>query len=380
MAAPVKHFFETDSGAPQISGQAGAGIAWLDALLVNGFNLQNITALTQSGGVATCTKAGHGFRQYQVVEFAGANEGVYNDQFMVLSAGANDFTFAIDPAAPATATGTLTCKAAPLGWIKEFAGTNKAVYRSQAFDSSQCRLRVDDSSAQFMAIRAYKTMSDIDTGTSQTPTGAQQAIWNWVKSETASSQARKYTFVGDDRTFGFACAYKTNAGAIPGSGNWPLIYGGGDFISYKPADAYNFFLHGQNSTVITQTYTGTSGYNQDSTSGPYCPSAYSQAGVSIQLYKRSNALNGASGGGSIPGLNPEDSAVHIWGRHIFQDGATDLRGIQPGAYHLPQLAPLTDGAFLSDVDGFPGKIFLFVGCANVASEQRMAIDITGPWR
>lgn len=84
-------------------------------------------------------------------------------------------------------------------WQKVFTGTNKAVYRADNGD--RYYLRVDDSNAQYGLVRAYATMSDVDTGTSDFPNTTQQTNYAWHKSNTANSTARTYLGIATDRFF-----------------------------------------------------------------------------------------------------------------------------------------------------------------------------------
>lgn len=381
MTAPVKNYLSTDTGAPTWNGTIGSTIAVLDALLINGFNEKTLASLTQADGVATATTAtAHGYRVNQVVEIAGANEAGYNGQFTVLSVSTLAFTYAVDSGLAATATGTLTAKVAPLGWTKAFSGTNKAAYRSNNVASTQCLLRVDDSNALYSLVRGYKTMTDIDTGADPFPTTLQQANYAWKKSSTADATARKWALFGDDMLFMFALAYSTASGNAPSSSSWPPLFGFGDFISYKPGDAFNCLIYAYATTAPTNIYND-AGFNHTANI-PYCPRAFTQIGSALRLSKLGiypNVSSGlASGGLSYP--NPEDNGLLIWSRHVLQDSSSDVRGIQPGAYHLPQAVPMTDGDVVSDVEGYAGKQFFMLGCSNAATEARMAIDITGPWR
>lgn len=84
-------------------------------------------------------------------------------------------------------------------WQEVFTGTNKAVFR--ALSGERYYLRVDDSTAQYASVRAFDTMSDVDTGTNQFPSGAQMTNNVWHKSNTANSTARTYLGVASDRFF-----------------------------------------------------------------------------------------------------------------------------------------------------------------------------------
>ncbi|HRH29675.1 MAG TPA: hypothetical protein PKV17_12915, partial [Aquabacterium sp.] len=58
------------------------------------------------------------------------------------------------------------------GWTKPFSSGNVAVYKQPA-GSNGFYLRVDDSGTNFARACLYETMSDVDTGTGQTPTSVQ---------------------------------------------------------------------------------------------------------------------------------------------------------------------------------------------------------------
>ena len=65
------------------------------------------TSLTQSGGVATLTAAGHGFSAGDTVLISGAGQAGFNGPVEINSAVENSFQFTVDAGLPATATGTI---------------------------------------------------------------------------------------------------------------------------------------------------------------------------------------------------------------------------------------------------------------------------------
>jgi len=89
--------------------------------------------------------------------------------------------------------------AARLDWEIVFTATNKRVYRPRA--GARMYLRVDDSGAEprEAGVRLFQTMSDIDTGTNQTPTSGQYTGFNIFKSSNSNSTAVKWVAEGDDR-------------------------------------------------------------------------------------------------------------------------------------------------------------------------------------
>lgn len=133
------------------------------------------------------------------------------------------------------------------GWTKPYTGTNKAAFRNGvAAGGTGMYVRVlDDGSATGGArnalARAYLTMSDVDTGTIQTPTAAQLAASIvWRKSDTTDSTARDWILVADELTF-YLCV---DTGTVASNGGCGT-YAAGDFASYVPSDTYRFFIAGR---------------------------------------------------------------------------------------------------------------------------------------
>lgn len=135
------------------------------------------------------------------------------------------------------------------GWTRSYTGTNKTSYRNSiAAGGTGMHLRVlDDGSgtggAREALCRAYLTMSDIDTGTIETPTAAQVSTSIvWRKSNTTDSTARPWLLIADELTF-YLCIDTGTVASEYGAGT----YGAGDFASDVPGDAYRFFVCGRES-------------------------------------------------------------------------------------------------------------------------------------
>jgi hypothetical protein len=237
MAENILVFRIGQASVPILSGTAGAGITLLDACLVDGFNPFSVSTITVTANVATVTTSGsHGLVATDNVVFSGANESVFNDRFTVLDVlSSTQFRFEV-VTATASATGTISGKIPPLGWTKPYSGTNLAVYRAPA--GNRYYLRVDDTNAQYMAVRMFETMSDVNTGT-----GGSATVY-WRKSNVSDSSSRSWFIVGGSRGFYFTSAWHASY--------WlnHYVHGFGDFVSYKENDLYNTLLIGTNSTTI----------------------------------------------------------------------------------------------------------------------------------
>jgi hypothetical protein len=136
------------------------------------------------------------------------------------------------------AYGTGATEKLAAGWTEEFTGTNVAAFRnSLAAGGTGGYLRVDDSSAQVALLRSFGSMSDLDTGVGPMPlTSGTFATGAPVKkSESSNATARPWILLADERTF-YLHIWPSDR---------PLIvefYGGGDGISFLPAEGLFRFL------------------------------------------------------------------------------------------------------------------------------------------
>lgn len=71
---PVKFYFDTMPGMPQITNNYGDMVNMLDVVLANGTALANVTGVTFADGLITVTTAAaHNFVKFQVIELSGAD-------------------------------------------------------------------------------------------------------------------------------------------------------------------------------------------------------------------------------------------------------------------------------------------------------------------
>jgi hypothetical protein len=202
------------SGASALTGQANAVNTVLKDCLVTGFNVKPVQSLTQSGGVARALFASaHGFVAGDIVLLSGANESAYNGEAKVLASSTSTaLDLAVDSGAPATATGTISCKRAPCGWSAPFVSGNVSVFLPPVANAQY--LRIDHSGALVAAqgarnayVRGYASMTDAVTGIGPYPTVAQFANGlNMRVSETADATARPWVLAANDHFIVLAVA------------------------------------------------------------------------------------------------------------------------------------------------------------------------------
>lgn len=199
----VRYYTSAMSGAPVLSGTAGALIAVLDACLVSGFGNKSIDSLVVSGGIATANiGSGHDFAEGDVLRISGATPAGLNSDWRLASVTATSVTWSVEGCgiADGTATGTITTLRAPAGWEKVFSdGGNRAAYRSlrHAEHFGQV-LYVDDTGASTARVIGYSSMASIDAGSNPFPTADQlSGGGHWGKSQTADATARPWRLVAD---------------------------------------------------------------------------------------------------------------------------------------------------------------------------------------
>ena len=421
MNYPVKYYHSGMPGAPILSNNWGDLVGLLDACLVTGFNLKTINTLISAAGVATATvSSGHNYLLDQVVLIAGCDQAAYNGEQRITAITANTFSFAVagTPPSPATTLTAISCKVAALGWEKPFSGTNKAAYRSSDPTSTRHYLRVDDdvkaangfttyapSWAKWANVGICENMSDIDTITGAqapfdplNPTQNWKAVqanqWGWHiwphairggKTDDGGAGPRQWVIVGDGRTFYLSMSY------APGL-TWygRTMYCFGDPISFKPGDAYGTMLTAEDFFGdVNFTYPGQrSGYGLVSSldiAGKLLLRDHTQLGNPVRWGSCSLNTNNAqqiSGfGQTVPFPNGPDFSLLLAPVYMRQENG-HLRGLLPGLRWVLQDRPLSDLAVVGNINGEPGKQFLFVRNqhGSEANRAQLAFDITGPWR
>lgn len=376
------------TGAPVLSGTAGALRALLKACLVDGFGAGAVATLTVASGIATATFAGaHPYRVGTVSQFAGATPAGLNGQKRILSTTASAVTFDATGIADGAATGTITHKVAAAGWQELFAGTvtNVLCLKPTVPEATACVLRVDDTGTTNARVRAFESMTDASTGTGPTPLDSQlSGGLFWPKSGAANTSARPWYLVGDERGFYLAISPQ-------GTERYTLLYAG-DIASLKSGDAYGYLLTGNQAdqTALTTVPDGCCGWSHRSArSGAYMVRAYTAIGQSIAVQRLGAHHNGSTADvyagtagyslGTYP--NGPNNGLMTGALELYGLG---IRGTLPGLLHPVQDcgSAFATGAIVDGTDDMAGHRLMAIRVAppsGSVTPGTVFLDLTGLW-
>lgn len=388
MTAPYVNYYHSEMpGAPVLSGAAGAMLAVLDACLADGWGLVTATSLVVSGEVATLTFASGPVAAVRAtIEVAGITGALaaLNGKHRVTSVSSNTAVFAAPGAADGTATGTITMKIAGSGWEKAFTGTNKRAYRSLDVSSTRLYLRVDDTATLNARWRGYEVMTDVDTGTGDFPTVAQQAAPGLFAHKANNTTGnRKWMVIADSKRF--LLLVQVNSAYL--NDYSPLFFG--DIVTFKAGDAYHCLI---NAAATDQSSSGSVGGGQESivnsgfAVGRFLARPYAQVGGALQCYTQAAGPDRAatySGASAFPaGPDAVNNAIYAAPLLVNEGSAgAPYRGKAPGALFVPQNlgSGYSSGSIVDGQLDLAGRELLAVGYYSSSGSPRYMIDITGPW-
>ncbi len=398
MASPVdtsvKFYREDFPGAPVLNGVAGSLIGLLEACLCTGFGLRSATSLVVAGGVATLTLASdakNGNLLDSVILVENSSIAALNGEQRVTWASSTELKFAT-AAADGTATGSITVKTAPAGWEKKFSGTNKAVFKSLAVEANTSYLQVRDTGTTSANVRAYEAMTDVDSGTGAAPTVSDSATGGfWAKSSAANATGNRWDLFADARAF-YYCPVPNSGGNSTLVGQGAYFYG--DVIAFKSSDAFATALFSSSAAPGNSANAGSVFFGTQSSSVARFARSYAGLGAAVPAFSPpvsgSNTLySGADATwGAFPA--PTDGGLRISALHATESAVSGvnavLRGVAPGAYHVPQTGlkeafqrgdrVIAEGKMLYAV--YAGGGFTDTVISN--NSGRGFFDIAGPWR
>lgn len=395
MSTSVKHIHSGMRGVPTVNGVVGSGIIpVLDTFFITGWGLTTALSVTVASGIATASLTpGETFDRDAPVLVAGATPAELNGESRVLTSSNTAITWPTT-AADGVATGTITIKYAPqTSWSKVYAGTNKAVYRSTHVQSAGHYLRVDDTGTTTARIRAYESMSDVDTGIGPFPTDAQMSGGGyWHKSVNANATPVKWRIFADERFLIVAIAAGYSSGATY-LGAPPR--GFGDPIALAPAgDAWCTLLSINGATYTVAGYGTFVGQLAGTTNGLIVsPRAVAGLGGATQVNGQSftGTSNSSSGTDVFLGVLPSEVDGQVKTSRVFtRDTGTNKppRSITPGVHYIPQtgsIGVLSDGDILTGSGDLAGRRMIVVGDQYTGGFIQVPsgfylVDITGPWR
>lgn len=338
MAVSTKNFNYLQASASPMAGTIGYLDAILYACLVTGYNSKSVSSISVSSNVATITTStSHNLTVNDIIVISGANESIYNNEFRI-KAITSSTTFTIDlVTANGSASGTITCKIAPLGWTRVYTGTNKSVYRAPA--GTQFYLRIDDTQALYATVSAYESMTNVDTGTNLIGT-----VY-WKKSNLSDTTTREWYLIGNNKVFYLFSAWYSNYSTLHAG------YMFGDINSVKANDSYASMLIGHTANNPSSPSTLTSfSYVTFSISATYYTGQYLAraatgivGGTSCFKFSAANGQMGYANGALYP--NPADNGLHLYSVDVGEVVGPIYRGRMPGLY-VP--LEMTNGTFASN--------------------------------
>lgn len=417
--ATVKLFRSNQIGAPQLTGRVGKLIDVLDAVLVNGYNQQDVSSLSRIGSIATIILADkHGFEKGDYCTFGNSTDPLHNGEFLVESIISEfSFTVAIDASSSDSKQGNMICKRSPAGFLKPYQDTNKAVYRSSDINSTKTYFQLFDNGQTTIGgmeagFRMYETMSSTDLGDNPVPTANDRQYGIQLrKSNTQDDTIRHWLIVSDGKTAYIFVSFRENGVAGGYMSSWAqtgaFIFG--DFKPLSAQDGYCACLFGFNHPNIDSGYLDyeTNSYPQYANSAfstgnynnNYLSSGYNQwyAG-----YAKRNYLGTAETGSRLwiwgKPAPANDSYACIIGYHAFisypnpadgsfmltpivltSDFSSGVRGQLPGVYDSfhGRVFPLLSK--ISNVVGLQNKTLISVPIFSSGRNGVVYIDVTGPW-
>lgn len=135
----IKFLNSSNLNGPLLNTDWGALVRLYDACLVDGINLLNIASLSISGSspetsdlVTITYLTPHGYQQYQVLLLSGSQVEALNGEHRIQSVSTDGLSLTFKIKTNVVDAGNILnimTKLAPLGWTKEYSGTNRAVYK-----------------------------------------------------------------------------------------------------------------------------------------------------------------------------------------------------------------------------------------------------------
>lgn len=367
----VKFFTSKNNNAPQLLNVQGSMLTLLDACLVSGIQVGSVASLTAIGTTATATFGMvHNLMKHQVIRISGANQAEFNGDFKVKQiVDTNTITFELNTAATVTsATGTINCLLAPLGFEKPFSSTTalgggRAAFRSKD-ESLPNRpfLRVVDERisgysnnyAKYAKVGIVENMTDINTMTGvQAPYIASAPTRNWNPTGSGSSikngwakwyycsvgeyyadstnladysiAAGDWLVVGTDTGFYIMNSVNNDMSILEDEKKLAYCYGFGAFEQIADDDLFTHYLLATNTWEAVQNIRYRASYNTNGISIGSENSDVATSGRSVFLqrgYKKS-AYAQATGRKTTT----EDSPVVSGNTHGYSVSADKMGGV-----------------------------------------------------
>lgn len=380
-------FSSSDTGAPALNNAAGSLIALLDAILVTGFNIKAVTSISVAAGVATAVISAHGYLVGQTLAIAGATPAGLVGNFVVTAVvDANTLRFAAPGVADGNASGTMTARRAPLGWLKAYAGTNTAIYQRTDPLSTGMLLRVDDTAAgnastTYARALMLESASSIDTYGAIAPTATQISGGMYISKGAASTTAKAWFAIGDGRTL-YLFTEHPNVSLATYVCLSGFVFG--DVASWRSGgDPYGCVIGGGFNSSLRSNI-NYMGYGSGMEFG-YLSRATNLIGGALKCGLMGRTVGYAAADASTAGGYPSsvDGGMAIEPNVIVRENTSSasypLRGLMRGMAQPLGIVPAElHGTVLDNLMGSTDK-FLLLRCADTSNSGALAFNITSPW-
>ena len=398
-STPVRYFDSTMRGLGGIDGTPGSFLSIADKVLMNGYGEVTALNITVLNGVARANfNLDESFREGATIRVLGSDIVALNGDHLV-TAATNDYCSWATLAANGTTTTTVTVKGAPLGWSAVATAVNKRTYKSNAPTATGHIIRFVDTTAQYLSVHAYESMSNIDTGVNKQP--AIVTYSEWPKSQSANTVKRNWFILGDDKGFFFGINITNTLSENSLSEvNYPFaVYWIGEGISEDITKTNLFIVTSENQTnhagisvyvYSTVAFINTTDTVISTTSTPHCAARdYLDIALSPMIKIKSEVGEGQSGYQTVsnypPFPNPGNNRIFLSRMTIMENLTKSRRGILPGLYSLnhSSIGNLCSGSVIPSPAGFENKkLMCILGSGNHTSQVSAAhiFDMTGPWR
>jgi len=275
---------------------------------------------------------------------------------------------------------------APALWTKAFTGVNKAVFRAGA--GPKHYIRIDDSGpgvngAAEARVRAFESMTDVDTGTFPYPTTSQRTNGIFIrKSATADATPRQWIVLADERTMYMLVS-------TGGSFDW-VGWSFGEFYSFSSIDAQ------WRSVLIANNLEGSTSAVDFSLSRVFTPGGnFSNAAIYIARSEDGtvNSIQGAifgdrsfssitsnnsSNAGLLQAPNPTDGGFYISRMTLAYSSSPVLRGLLRGFHHWGHPRGSVGNAIINGSGKFAGKQLQLID-AGSGLDASYLIEISNTW-
>lgn len=378
------YYDSQDVGLSGTANTAGSMVAFLDKVLVNGYNSTVLTSLTSVGTLCTATLTNHGYRDRQFVTISGATPSAYNGTFQIIvgSATPNTFQFNALTSPGSSATGTLACIVTSLGYTIPFTGTNLRSYRASV--GNRFYMAIDDTGTTTCRCIGYETMTGVTTGTNLFPTTVQLSAGVFISKANAAGP-RRVILTGNQSAFWMFVDYTgdSSAGTVSFFGDGTSFLGGDNFFTCNFAQSAAAGFEG--SSWIQGGLGGTSFI---ALLAHYIARSYTAVTGSVTANKLGNwsfetnqtTSTNASPMGGLNGTMPypvvSDGNMWVAPITVTEAAAATPRGMIPGMIAPMHNRPLADYAIFQGAGGLTGKEYIVISCGGTG---QVFFEVSNTW-